>query len=145
MKHMLLLGAALFIAAGGLASCSCIDSLRLQGTWEATTTIGNATIVTHQFVADGDTFDFATLTPVRAGRKGTFSISAFSDPREIDLMVSTEYVGEGSLQVVQTHDPAVVVYGIYQVSGDELKIQLGDSANRPAAFDEDAVTLKRVD
>ena len=61
-------------------------------------------------------------------------------------MVATDYVGEGSLQVVQNHDPAVAVYGIYQISDGVLKIQLGDEGgNRPVSFDDQqAITLTRV-
>jgi len=146
MKKALLLVAVLFIAVSGLTSCSGIDPWRLQGTWEASTTIGEATIVTHRLVIDGDTFDFVTLSLIPTGKSGTFSVDAFSSPKTIDLMVTKDYIGEGSLQVTQAHDPAVAVYGIYQISDGVLKIQLGDEGgNRPVSFDDgQAVTLSRV-
>jgi uncharacterized protein (TIGR03067 family) len=146
MKKQWSIAVALLIVMSVLTSCSGIDSWRLQGTWEAYTTIGNATITTYRLVIDEKTFDLKSLTLIPTGKSGTFTVDAFSDPKEIDLAVGKDYTGEGSLQLVQTHDPAVALYGIYQISGDELKIQFGDEGNRPQAFDDDkAITLNRVD
>lgn len=146
MKKQLAIAAALILVASLLTSCSGIDSWRLQGTWEAYTTIGNATITTYRLVIDKDTFDLKSLTLIPTGKSGTFTVDAFSDPKEIDLAVAKDYTGEGSLQIVQTHNPTVAVYGIYAIDGDELKLQFADEGNRPQAFDSDKViTLKRVE
>ncbi len=151
MKGRLVKKAVLVVAitllAVVLSGCSSgIDPWRLQGTWEASVTNGNTTTVTHRLIIDGDTFHFAVLTLIPTGKKGTFSVDAFARPKEIDLFVSSDYIGEGSLQIVQNHDPAVEVYGIYEISKGVLKIQLSGDGARPVSFDSDeAVTLKRVD
>jgi len=146
MNRALLLAAVLFVAAIGLTGCSGIDPWRLQGAWEASVTVGNATVVTHRFVIENDSFDFVTLSLIPTGKKGTFNVDVFTSPKSIDLMVATDYVGEGDLRIVQNHDPAVAVYGIYEISEDVLKVQFGDEGgDRPATFDdEEAVTLRRV-
>ena len=145
MKRALLLVAVLFIAVSGLTSCSGIDPWRLQGTWEASVTVGDLTLVTHRLVIENDNFDFVDLSLIPTGKKGTFTVDVFSSPKAIDLMVDTTYVGEGDLQIVQTHDPAVLISGIYQISEDVLKIQFSDEGDRPVSFDEQqAVTLTRI-
>ena len=68
MKRALLLVAVLFIAVSGLTSCSGIDPWRLQGTWEASVTVGETTTITHRLVIEDNTFglaaDMAAIAPI---------------------------------------------------------------------------------
>lgn len=134
----------LFLAVGLSGCLSGIDSYRLQGTWEVSVTNGNTTTITHRLVISESSFDLKTLSVIPTGRKGTFEVDILASPREIDLMVTADYVGEGAFQVVQNHDPALSVYGIYELSKDTLKLRLADDGTRPVGFDDETLTFKRV-
>lgn len=146
MKRALILVTAILVSLGGMTGCSGIDSWLMQGTWEASATIGEITRTTHRLVIDDNAFEYTTLALVPTSKRGTFKADAFSNPKAIDMLVSSVHVGEGSLQIVQNHDPAIALNSIYQLSDGVLKIQFGeDDGARPTSFDEEKmVTLKRV-
>jgi uncharacterized protein (TIGR03067 family) len=148
MKKTLFMGVLCLLLAGvGLVGCpGGLESIRLQGEWEATETYGQTTTVTQRLVIDDDNFVLTSYFLVATGKKGTFNTDCFSDPKTIDFSIEQTTTGEGSLQIVQTVDPATTLYAIYDISGDTLKIQFGNSSDRPADFsDDDVVTFKRVD
>jgi uncharacterized protein (TIGR03067 family) len=111
-------------------ACFGIDGCQLQGTWEASVTVGGTSTVTNRMIITNDTFSYATLTN---GFEGTYKINALTNPKQIDFMVTRSYVGIGALQVVNTNPETKL--SIYTVSKDTLTVQFGDGANRPGAFD----------
>ena len=144
LKNMVLLCACAFAAVGltGCPGTACfgIDTCRLQGTWEASVTVGNTTTVTHRMIIKDDAVTYSTLTN---GFEGTYKINALKAPKQIDFMVTRSWVGVGALQVVDnTHK---TILGIYSVSKDVLTVQFGDGSTRPAALDGGKmITLARI-
>ena len=141
---MVVFGLCVF-AAVGLAGCpgtACfgIDTCRLQGTWEASVTVGSTTTVTNKMVITDDAFVYTTLT---GGFEGTYKINALKDPKEIDFMVTRSWIGFGALQIVDSTPRTNL--SIYSVSKDVLTVQVGDQVSRPVAFDNDKmVSLART-
>ena len=142
LKKAVLLGVCVFAAVGltGCPGTACfgIDTCQLQGTWEATVTVGSTTTVIHRMVIKDDTFQYTTLGG--GGFEGTFSIAALKDPKQIDFSI-TRTLGLISI----SYNPPKTRYGIYDVSKDTLTVQFGGETQRPIAFDNDeAITMARV-
>lgn len=92
------------------------DVAKLQGTWNVVAGESNGEPAP-QGMLNGATISFAGKRSVMMGKEGTFEIDEHKQPHGI------EFDRAGSKQI-----------GIYQLSGDDLKICVGPADDRPKDF-----------
>jgi uncharacterized protein (TIGR03067 family) len=144
---LVILASAVLAGLTGCPGVACfgIDTCKLQGTWEASTTTDGVTKITNRMVITDDNVVYTTFDGTPVTLEGKYTIDATTSPKNIDSVVSKVIYGEGDSQQVSVVDPPKKYLGIYQVSNTEMIFQATDTETRPTAFDDaQAVKLTRV-
>ena len=122
---------AFVIAGCGSGHKSSPVNTELEGVWTkyapGTETVPEITITFVFHENDWELTWIETETSTIVSRMlGTFSLDTESDPKELNL-----YIVESS---DESQDEGTTIYGIYELSGDNLIIASGDGGIRPTSF-----------
>ena len=142
MKRLVLSVLVVFAIAAAVVGCGSSNTssgnTELQGTWVNSTTGLLLNTITFNFNSNQWNMMWAFGSESNTLQmNGTFNINPSANPKTIDMVytsfpMDTATVGQTSL-------------GIYELSGSDLTLDLGDPGNtsRPTAFGDDAMTFTK--